>query len=167
MRGYHAIASMLWKRDSAQIVHMTNQAIAVGVSGRSSNSLPITASDADKIVGDVVAGLMDKWRLSEDQKRDLERLSQAKDKIQPSANVYAAIPDRSAKNKLQAAVMYIGKHIEYADKAVRDRDKRAADTSRGLARKKLMGLIETLAVQSKLSGYTNGLTEAHKLLAVA
>lgn len=36
--------------------------------------MPMAASlDADEIVGDVVAGLMDKWRLDEDQKRDLER----------------------------------------------------------------------------------------------
>lgn len=119
-----------------------------------------TSLDSDEIVGDVVAGLMDKWRLDKNQKRRLENLSQARDKIQPPVEVYAAITDRTAKNKLQAAVTLIGKHIEHAEKAVRTKDESAAEMSRGLARKKLMRLVETLAAQSQLSGYTGGLTEA-------
>lgn len=180
---YHTIAGMLrvdrsddciWlvdERGPAQSVHMTpDQATSVGealleAGGSSSDSLSLPIDDG--IVGDVVAGLMDKWRLDEDQKQDLVKLSQARDKIQPSAEVYAAIADRSTKNRLQASVMLIEKHIENAEKAVRKGDEAKAEMSRGLARKKIMGLVETLAAQRQLSGYTNGLTEAHRLLAVA
>ncbi len=166
----------------AEVIDMSRQGCCTGcrklmlkdemVSGKCNvclsppNEMAMAAS-IDEIVGEVVAGLMDKWRLDKAQKRRLEDLSQARDKIQPPVEVYSAISDRTVKNKLQAAVTLIGKHIEHAEKAVRAKDERAAEMSRGLARKKLMGLVETLAPQRQLSGYTNGLTEAHRLLAVA